>query len=389
MCEIQVVKRINSNLTQRDKREFIRLMKRGAKGNKDAFGFFNDVVNFKMPKSFNKKKPSARNIIGSTDSTFLVGHNRLATNGSKKDNRNNHPFENDGWIVVHNGVIGNDDDLKELYEFKYSEEVDSIIIPYLLEHFVKKGSKPEEAVRKTAEELAGSFSVVCYNKNEKVMYYFKNNSTDFNFGLVKDSEGTAIIGSTNEESIERAYEEFEMIFPMSKYKEKVMVEAKSEVIYKIDDNGIFEICKFDENDTYCYSYSTRKNHTSFSGWNGYASEGGYRYRDDWEQCIDNFDSRLVQIEEDLASVVGVSGIMNRRTNYDDGYIAVKSTNDTDLDEIKVDYPEAFDSNGWIYIYFEDYFGVSPKTANGDTIHSHEEYDDDYEYEKEVSKYNTP
>ena len=61
-------------------------------------------------------------------------HTRAKTKGSPKNNENNHPVVGEGWLVVHNGVLTNDDDL---FEYYYKEkprfaEVDSAAIPLAL-----------------------------------------------------------------------------------------------------------------------------------------------------------------------------------------------------------------------------------------------------------------
>ena len=46
--------------------------------------------------------------------TTAIAHARFATQGSPKNNNNNHPIEVDSYIGVHNGVIHNDNEIFEL-----------------------------------------------------------------------------------------------------------------------------------------------------------------------------------------------------------------------------------------------------------------------------------
>ncbi len=58
-------------------------------------------------------------------------HNRARTKGAINE-VNNHPLSADGWVVVHNGTINNDDDLFGHFKVPRSAEVDSITIPLVL-----------------------------------------------------------------------------------------------------------------------------------------------------------------------------------------------------------------------------------------------------------------
>lgn len=55
----------------------------------------------------------------------VIGHTRYATQGSPKDNRNNHPVVAPGIVAVHNGVVTNDDDILATLGYERSGAVDS------------------------------------------------------------------------------------------------------------------------------------------------------------------------------------------------------------------------------------------------------------------------
>lgn len=55
-----------------------------------------------------------------------IGHTRFATTGCPSCNDNNHPILINNLIGVHNGVLYNDDDIREI--FPYDQEVDSAAI---------------------------------------------------------------------------------------------------------------------------------------------------------------------------------------------------------------------------------------------------------------------
>lgn len=64
--------------------------------------------------------------------TIVLGHTRLPTKGSPRNNANNHPIHTGPVWGVHNGHIQNDDELFARYGYARQAEVDSEIIFQLL-----------------------------------------------------------------------------------------------------------------------------------------------------------------------------------------------------------------------------------------------------------------
>lgn len=65
--------------------------------------------------------------------TCILGHTRMPTKGSRWHNVNNHPLLAGHVIGIHNGMIGNDDQLFTRFSLPRSGEVDSEIIFRLLD----------------------------------------------------------------------------------------------------------------------------------------------------------------------------------------------------------------------------------------------------------------
>ena len=85
--------------------------------------------------------------------------------GAGFDIKNQQPFENKRFVVVHNGIIANDKELIKKFKLKPIANVDSAILPELfLELGVVKGLK----------ELKGSYAILCWDKQEKKLYAAKN-----------------------------------------------------------------------------------------------------------------------------------------------------------------------------------------------------------------------
>ena len=133
------------------------------------------------------KKPgriSGFNLNSEPKSSMGLGHTRWATHG-KVDELNAHPhFSNNKNIcVVHNGIIENFQELKELLKsegFKFYSETDTEVIPNLIEYFMKEGNNFFDACKRTFNKIEGSFAVVVLYKNpitnKQLMVGVKNGS---------------------------------------------------------------------------------------------------------------------------------------------------------------------------------------------------------------------
>lgn len=107
--------------------------------------------------------------------SVIMGHTRMATQGSEKNNINNHPFYSYklDFALAHNGVLYNDAILRKKENIPVPEiETDSYIAVQLIE---KKKALNFETIRYMAEEVEGSFCFTILNdKNE--LYIVKGNN---------------------------------------------------------------------------------------------------------------------------------------------------------------------------------------------------------------------
>ena len=90
---------------------------------------------------------------------IFIAHTRMKTQGTERNNNNNHPLYNkNGLCIVHNGMIHND---KEIFgKQKRDGEVDSEAILAVLSSR-KKGDK----IKRVFEKLEGCFAFACIDKN--------------------------------------------------------------------------------------------------------------------------------------------------------------------------------------------------------------------------------
>ena len=87
----------------------------------------------------------------------VIAHTRAATQGSPEDNSNNHPIHIGNLVGVHNGIILNDDDIRE--ECPFDAEVDSAAIFALLDKNAAKHRLNTEDIARTANDLIGDFAI--------------------------------------------------------------------------------------------------------------------------------------------------------------------------------------------------------------------------------------
>ncbi len=90
-----------------------------------------------------------------------IGHTRWATHG-KPTESNAHPHATDNVAVVHNGIIENFRELRQMLEkqgAKFSSETDSEVVAHLVNSYLLKGASPQEAVKAALPQLRGAFAL--------------------------------------------------------------------------------------------------------------------------------------------------------------------------------------------------------------------------------------
>ena len=109
--------------------------------------------------------------------TTVMGHTRMATQGSELVNINNHPFPGVAgqthFSLAHNGVLTNDKTLRKKDKLPSTKiETDSYVAVQLLE---KYGQISFESLRHMAEELEGSFTITVLTDRDE-LYFVKGNN---------------------------------------------------------------------------------------------------------------------------------------------------------------------------------------------------------------------
>ena len=109
--------------------------------------------------------------------TTVMGHTRMATQGSELVNINNHPFPGMAgqthFSLAHNGVLTNDKTLRKKYKLPSTKiETDSYVAVQLLSQC---GQVDFDSLRFMAEELEGSFTITVLTDQDE-LYFVKGNN---------------------------------------------------------------------------------------------------------------------------------------------------------------------------------------------------------------------
>ena len=93
------------------------------KRDKNAYNFF-----------LQKSVLNALDFIDHNETSAIIGHTRYSTQGSPKNNENNHPIRANNTIGTHNGSVWNDDELFHKFGLERFAEVDSEVLFRLYEY---------------------------------------------------------------------------------------------------------------------------------------------------------------------------------------------------------------------------------------------------------------
>ncbi len=111
-----------------------------------------------------------------------IAHTRWATHGKPTvENAHPHTSNNKKWVVVHNGIIENNQKLKEDLQNKsmyFYSETDTEVIPNLLEYCEKtyKQNKKIDIIINVCKMLEGSYALAILHSEENAIYFAKNKS---------------------------------------------------------------------------------------------------------------------------------------------------------------------------------------------------------------------
>ena len=105
-------------------------------------------------------------------SLVVIGHTRLATHGSSDNPHNLHPFSShDGQLhLVHNGIVGNQDELALRHQLRLFGECDSeCLLGIVTRHY-----DTAAGLRTCLREVQGSMAVAVYDHRKESVWLARN-----------------------------------------------------------------------------------------------------------------------------------------------------------------------------------------------------------------------
>jgi glucosamine--fructose-6-phosphate aminotransferase (isomerizing) len=124
-----------------------------------------------------------------------ISHNRWATHGNvSKENAHPHPDCKNEICVVHNGIISNYKELKDMLIKKghvFKSQTDTEVIPHLIEEELKKYENPSEedyinAIKDAIKKLDGTYAFLILNKNFPNLLIGLRNESPLILGVKED-----------------------------------------------------------------------------------------------------------------------------------------------------------------------------------------------------------
>ena len=95
-----------------------------------------------------------------------IAHTRWATHGEPSE-ANAHPHTSGNFAVVHNGIIENHEELRELLKsrgYVFNSQTDTEVIAHLVEWEMRTAPTLLEAVQKTVKQLTGAYGMVVLDR---------------------------------------------------------------------------------------------------------------------------------------------------------------------------------------------------------------------------------
>ncbi len=169
--------------------------------------FLDDNNTFITYKKVGKVELLDKDVPSSVEASLGIGHTRWATHG-QPTLKNCHPHfsSKSEFAIVHNGVIENYRALRNRLiqqGFTFKSETDTEVVANLLEYHFRLDNEVISAIRKSVEELEGSFALAIIHKGEHDRLYFAKRSSPLIIGVSPDayflgSDAVPMIKYTNQ-----------------------------------------------------------------------------------------------------------------------------------------------------------------------------------------------
>ncbi|HAM88654.1 MAG: Glutamine amidotransferase class-II [Candidatus Falkowbacteria bacterium GW2011_GWC2_38_22] len=168
----------------------------------------------------------------------VIGHARMATNGSLKDNHDNHPIIKDSVVGVHNGIIVNTEALWEKHKnINKLYKVDTEILLGLLDLFINQGNSIEASIVNTFNQIQGYTSTAIVSRDFNTVILSSNNGSLYT--LYDEKKKFFIFAS--EQNILLSVRKKLKYFLNENYQKIQQVPANSSVIIDIETLNVSKI----------------------------------------------------------------------------------------------------------------------------------------------------
>ena len=181
------------------------------------------------------------------DTQVVMGHTRMATQGSAKKNYNNHPFQSRAggraFALAHNGMIYNDQALRKQERLPRTNiQTDSYVAVQLLE---REKAMTSQTLKRMAEKMEGSFAFTVLDDQNNVYFIRGNNPL-----CIYHFPGQCLyLYASTREILDKAMEE--TLFPLES---KEPVDLACGEILKVDAQGVQSRSQFDDSRLWYSSY---------------------------------------------------------------------------------------------------------------------------------------
>lgn len=144
-----------------------------------GIGIMTTEGNVRVFKEVGEVKILRENIDWQATSYLGIGHTRWSTHGEPtKNNAHPHQSRSGRLTLVHNGVIENEDELRQTFfpDFPFKSETDSELLVELLDLFVSKLGSVESAIQELMKLIHGSYALAIIHQGEQKIFAVKNKS---------------------------------------------------------------------------------------------------------------------------------------------------------------------------------------------------------------------
>lgn len=131
-------------------------------------------------QKFNKL-PNVNDIKDVDINKLHLGHCQAPTSAQRRWAESDaHPFVCGNWIVAHNGVLTNAENLIEKHSLYVQSKVDTAVIPALLDAYeMSFGKDVLTSIKETVSQLQGTFALWIVHKKTKQVFLVRQGSTLF------------------------------------------------------------------------------------------------------------------------------------------------------------------------------------------------------------------